>query len=135
MAAIGEIVDDKNVPHADLASVFGSGFPRSVLRSELFRPDWTVWHNTDRQEVPGAASVQAVTRLVEVFPDLRAEDLRCTILRDGFVLRFNYEFTDREEKGVSFPVALFVEVEGGLITRLEEYLNAADAAALGAAFA
>ena len=95
----------------------------------MYAPDATIWHNFDDADQTPEQNAKTMRMMHRLIPGFDYHDIRRTILPDGFwqqhVLRAS---TPKGE--LAMPAALRVSVQGGRITRLEEYLDPAAFAAV-----
>ena len=99
---------------------------------EACAPDATTWNNL-RDEVRSLEdSLPAYARLKSRVPDLHFEDVRRRDLHDGFVEQHTLCGTAPSGERLRVIGCFVGAVEGGRITRLEEYVDSAQAATLSA---
>ena len=96
---------------------------------ESFTPDAEIWHNTDELIVTRDDTAQTLTGMVARIKDRKYADRRLTTFPGGFVqqhvLKGKRVHDDAE---VRLPCAIICKVEGGKITRLDEYFDSAHVA-------
>lgn len=96
-----------------------------TMRSS-FSADAEIWHNTDELVVTRDQTAQVLTGMVARIRDRRYADRRLTAFPGGFVQQ--HVLTGRrvhDDGAVRLPCAIVCRVEGGLITRLDEYFDSA----------
>ncbi len=94
----------------------------------MYHPDARFWNNV-RQHVSTTADIVEITRLeAKVIAQYVFEDLRCTATSEGFVLQMNV--TGSTNSGAEFSVhtCLVAKVTDSLISRIDEYVDATQAA-------
>jgi len=103
----------------------------AAVRS-FYAPDAKIWHNTDNVEQTVDQNMQVVEWLFRTVPDRRFRVLRREALPDGFLQQQVMEGTLPDGTRWGLDACLIVRMKNGLITRLDEYLDSAQAAALRA---
>jgi ketosteroid isomerase-like protein len=94
----------------------------------LYHPGAHFWNNI-RQQVTTTSHVVELTRLeAKVIAEYVFEDLRCTGTVGGFVVQMTATGSTRSGATFSVPTCLVAQVDKGLITRIDEYVDAAQAA-------
>lgn len=95
-----------------------------------FAPHAGIWHNTDEITVTADHTVKVLAGLIARIGERRYASRRLSILPDGFWQRHVLEGV-RVSDGVAvrLPCAIYVRVENGLITHIDEYFDSAHAAA------
>jgi ketosteroid isomerase-like protein len=96
-----------------------------------FSADAVVWHNIDRVEQPLAETLKVLRWMARNVTDLRYEDVRCEATASGFVQQHVLRGNAPSGRQLELPACLVATVEGGLITRIDEYV---DTKAVDAAF-
>ena len=97
---------------------------------QIYAPGIAVWHNFDGKEQTldeNLATLGWVTKNVE---KLRYEDVRRQPTPTGFVQQHVLRGTAPNGAELEVPACLVVTCEGGHITRIDEYLDTAQVAAL-----
>lgn len=94
-----------------------------------FTPGAEIWHNTDELVVSVAHTARILQAMVERIHRPRYADRRVAVFPGGFVQQHVLEGV-RASDGVAvrLPCCIVCQVEGGKITRLEEYFDSAHAA-------
>ena len=98
--------------------------------AELYDPAVEVWHNTDGVAEDRDANLRTLGWVVENLTDRRYEEIRRHPVPGGFVQQHVLRVTTASGRRVAVPACMVVAVEGGRITRIEEYLDSAHVAAL-----
>ena len=115
-----------------LAEQFVSAIERAdvaVIR-ECYAPDARIWHNFDNIEQTVDQNLATLGWMVKRMPERKYVVLRREALSDGFMQQHILAGTTRNGEAVSLPACIICRVAGGRITRLDEYLDPAAAAAL-----
>ena len=94
-----------------------------------FAPDAEIWHNTDELIVTPAQTAQTLTGMVARIKDREYADRQLTVFPGGFVQQHVLKGRRVHDDGpVRLPCAIICKVEGGRITRLDEYFDSAHVA-------
>ena len=115
-----------------LAETFVAAIERAdidVIR-QCYAPDARIWHNFDNIEQTVDQNLATLGWMVKRMPERRYVVLRREALSDGFMQQHTLTGTTRNGEQVSMPACIICKVAGGRITRLDEYLDPAAAAAL-----
>ena len=88
-----------------------------------YSDDAVVWHNYDRHRHRKELNVAVLGWLREQVPDLHYEEVRRTILADGFVQQHVLRGTTRQGAAVDIPAMMRGWCADGRITRIDEYLD------------
>jgi uncharacterized protein len=96
----------------------------------VYAPEAQIWHNFDQHEQSVDENLVTLAWVVAHTQDRHYEEVRRIILDDVYVQQHVLRATSRGGAPVEIPAMLRVTCTGGLITRLEEYLDTAQAAAL-----
>ena len=97
-----------------------------------YAPDAKIWHNHDGVEQSVEDNMKSLGWFIRKIPDRHYRVLRIEALRDGYVQQHVLEATLPDGTPWAMPACVVIKMEGGLITRLDEYLDSAQAAALRA---
>lgn len=96
---------------------------------DTFTPDAIIWHNTDEAIVTRDQTAQTLTAMVARIRDRKYADRRLTVFPGGFVQQHVLTGKRVHDDGeVRLPCAIICKVEGGKITRLDEYFDSAHVA-------
>ncbi len=99
---------------------------------EIYAPDAVIWHNTDRTEKSREQNLAMLAWAVENVARLRYEDVRLEPIAGGFVERHVVRGTEKASgRELVLPAVVVCRVEGGRITRLDEYFDSGQAPAMG----
>ena len=97
--------------------------------ARLYHPDARIWHNFDQIEQTVDENMKTLRFIVRALSDRRYEDVRRIVLDDGFVQQHVLRGTTPRGK-LEMPAMMRVWVDGGQVTRIDEYLDPAPAAIL-----
>ena len=116
-----------------LAAAFFSAIERGDVEAvrELYSPDARVWHNFDQLEQTVDQNLMTLTGLVTIVRDRRYEDVRRVTLDDGFVQQHVLR-GDAPGGHLEMPAMMRVWTVDGRVTRIDEYLDTAQARVLRA---
>lgn len=95
-----------------------------------YAPDAKLWHNTDRIEQTVDQNMKVLDWFIRTLPDRNYRVVRREALADGFLQQHVLEATLPDGTRWSMDACVVVRIEDGLITRLDEYLDSAQGAAL-----
>ncbi len=95
-----------------------------------YAPDAKLWHNTDRIEQTVDQNMKVLDWFIRTLPDRNYRVVRREALADGFLQQHVLEATLPDGVKWSMDACVVVKIENGLITRLDEYLDSAQGAAL-----
>jgi len=100
----------------------------------LYADDVQVWHNFDDACQDKAANLQTLGGLCSAAERIRYDVTERLLLEDGRVMQ-RHVLRVRVPSGAEFalPACIFVTVNGGKITRIDEYLDTGQANRLRAA--
>ena len=96
----------------------------------LYAPDAQIWHNHDGVTQDPNANLRVLAWVVQNISGVRYEDVRRQATPSGFVQQHVMRGTAPGGKVLALPACLVCTVSGGRITRLDEYLDSAQLAAL-----
>jgi ketosteroid isomerase-like protein len=96
----------------------------------LYAPNAEIWHNHDGVTQDPAANLRVLAWVVQNISELRYEDVRRQATPTGFVQQHVLRGTAPSGKRLELPACIVCTVSGGRITRLDEYLDSAQLAAL-----
>ena len=97
---------------------------------QIYAPIAGIWHNFDQVTQTVDENLATLGWLIERLPERRYDIVRRERLADGFLQQHVLVGTTRRGDRLELPACLVVRVEAGRITRLEEYLDPAQAAVL-----
>ena len=91
----------------------------------IYAPGAEIWHNTDGLVQTPEENLRTLTWVVENLTDRSYDDIKRTATSDGFVQQHVMRVTTADGRRVELPACIVCQVEGGRITRLDEYLDSA----------
>jgi ketosteroid isomerase-like protein len=97
---------------------------------ELYAPDAQIWHNHDGIVQDPAANLQVLGWVVKNIGGIRYEEVRRQPTPIGFVQQHVMRGTLPSGKAFELAACIVCTVVDGRITRLDEYLDSAQLAAL-----
>lgn len=95
-----------------------------------YAPDAKLWHNTDGVEQTVDQNMKVLDWFIRALPDRVYRVVRREALPDGFLQQHVLEATLPGGEKWAMDACVVVRIEGGVITRLDEYLDSAQAARL-----
>lgn len=95
-----------------------------------YAPDAKLWHNTDGIEQTVDQNMKVLGWFMRKLPDRKYRVLRREALSDGFLQQHVLEATLPDGTLFKMSACVVTRVENGVITRLDEYLDSAEAAVL-----
>jgi ketosteroid isomerase-like protein len=98
----------------------------------LYRADVEVWLNTDGIARGRDANLRTLAWVVANLTDRRYEEIRRHRTDTGLVQQHVLRATTSAGRRVAVPACMVITIDGGRITRLEEYLDSAHIADLTA---
>jgi len=96
----------------------------------IYAEEARIWHNFDNVEQTVDENLTTLGWLVSRLPERRYEVIRRERLADGFLQQHVLHGRTRGGDDFSLPACIVCRVDGDRITRLDEYLDSAGAAAL-----
>jgi ketosteroid isomerase-like protein len=99
---------------------------------DLYHADARIWHNTDGAEQSVEQNLRVLRWLVRNTSLRRYEEVRREMLATGFVQMHVLRLDLASGRTVHIPACLVARVADGRITRIDEYLDSAQLAGLGA---
>jgi ketosteroid isomerase-like protein len=97
---------------------------------EIYAPTVRVWHNFDRVEQSLEENLRVLDWVTKNVSGLRYEQVRRQPTQSGFVQQHVLRGTAAGGEPLEVAACLVCRVEGGRITRIEEYLDSAQLAPL-----
>jgi len=95
-----------------------------------YAPDAKLWHNNDGIEQTVDQNMKVLDWFIRTLPDRNYRVLRREALPDGFMQQHVLEATLPDGTKWAMDACVVVKMEGGLITRLDEYIDSAKSGAL-----
>lgn len=94
---------------------------------EVYAPDVVVWHNHDGIEETREQNLVVLSWVVANLTDRAYEEVRRQPTPTGFVQQHVLRFTRADGSRQEIPACIVVtcDLDAGLITRLDEYLDSA----------
>jgi ketosteroid isomerase-like protein len=90
-----------------------------------YAPDVVIWHNTDGVEQSREENLRTLGWVVRTLVERRYVERRLDVFDGGFVQQHLLTGVRADGGKVSLPAVLVGRVEGGKITRLDEYIDSA----------
>ena len=120
--------------HADLCRRFFDAIEAGEVETvaAIYAPDAVIWHNTDGLETGAAENLEVLRGVVRNLADRRYTDRRVVTYAGGFVQQHVLTGRLRNGRELRLPACIVCAVEGGRITRLDEYFDSAALAAVTA---
>jgi len=131
------MTDREPDPAAEIAAVARQLFDAiergdvDALRS-LYHVDARIWHNTDGAQQSVDENLRVLRWLVRNTSLRRYEEVRREMIPSGFVQMHVLRLDLNAGRTVRIPACLVAKISNGRITRIDEYLDSAQVAALGA---
>jgi ketosteroid isomerase-like protein len=88
-------------------------------------PDAVIWHGFDRKAHDLASIAEDWRQLVANFPGRAFVDVRRQATATGLVQQQLLVVTARDGRRMAWPVCMVIRLEGGLIARLDDYIDRA----------
>ncbi|MDP1872590.1 nuclear transport factor 2 family protein [Phenylobacterium sp.] len=98
----------------------------------IYAPDAKLWHNNDEVEQTVDQNLRVLAWLIRALPERRYRIVRREILADGFMQQHVLEGVLADGEPFAMPACVVVQARDGQIVRLDEYLDPAAGASLGA---
>ncbi|PKQ05032.1 MAG: ketosteroid isomerase [Alphaproteobacteria bacterium HGW-Alphaproteobacteria-11] len=123
---------------ADDALVVAERFFRAVETgdteevSRIYAPDARVWHNFSQAEQSVEENLKVLRWMARKLPGRRYDVLRRVVIPGGFMQQHVVRGALADGSNFAMPACVICLVEDGRISRLEEYLDPAQAAVLSA---
>src|SRR5215472_8562411 len=89
----------------------------------IYAPDAVIWHNDDLIEQPVEENLRVLAGLHRVVSGLRYDVIRRVPAPDGVLQQHVLRGRLPDGAEVELHAAMYLRVEGGHITRIEEYLD------------
>ena len=96
----------------------------------IYAPDARIWHNSTGTLQTVDENIQSLHRVHSVLDNLHYDVQRREAINGGFFQQHILRGTLASGEAFAMPACAICDVNDGRITRLDEYLNAADAAPL-----
>ena len=95
-----------------------------------YAPDAKLWHNTDGIEQTVDQNMKVLEWFIRKLPDRNYRILRREVLPDGFLQQHVLEATLPDGRPFKMSACCVIQMKDGVISRLDEYLDSAEAAVL-----
>lgn len=95
-----------------------------------YAPDAKLWHNTDGIEQTVDQNMKVLDWFIRKLPDRNYRVLRREVLPDGFLQQHVLEATLPDGRPFKMSACCVIRMKDGVISRLDEYLDSAEAAVL-----
>ena len=95
-----------------------------------YAPDAKLWHNTDGIEQTVDQNMKVLDFFIRKLPDRHYRILRREPLPDGFLQQHVLEATLPDGRPFKMSACCVIRMKDGVITRLDEYLDSAEAQVL-----
>lgn len=121
-----------NSPYLDLAERFVAALETGdadTVRA-FYAPDAKLWHNTDGIEQTVDQNMKVLAWITRKLPNRTYRIVRREALSDGFLQQHVLEAALPDGTAFKMSACVVVRVQDGVITRLDEYLDSAEAAVL-----
>jgi ketosteroid isomerase-like protein len=92
----------------------------------IYAPDALIWHNHDRKEQTVDENLKVLKWVARNLPGRRYDVLRRVAIPGGFLQQHVLE-AETPKGPFSMPACIVVQIKDGRISRLEEYLDSAQA--------
>ncbi len=96
----------------------------------LYAPDAVIWHNFDRVEQSVEDNLRVLKWMASTFKVRSYDDVRRTVYDGGFVQQHLLRLTKADGTVVELPACIVATCTADHITRIDEYLDSAQAARL-----
>jgi ketosteroid isomerase-like protein len=97
---------------------------------DVYAPDAVIWHNFDQVEQSVEDNLRVLGWMVHTFAERSYEEVVRHEWDEGFVQQHVLRLTKQDGTKVELPCCIVAKVADGKITRIDEYLDSAQAAAL-----
>ena len=95
----------------------------------IYAPDAVIWHNNDQKEQTVEENLRVLSWVVRNLKNRHYRVTRRVAIPDGFVQQHVLE-AETANGPFAMPACIVVAIKDGRISRLDEYLDSAQAAAL-----
>lgn len=92
----------------------------------LYTPDAVIWHNHDGREMSVEENLAVVQWFATTLPDQRCQVVRREALKDGFLQQDLLTATLPDGTPFSHTACVVVTLRGGLVARVDEYIDSAE---------
>jgi ketosteroid isomerase-like protein len=102
----------------------------ATLRERVYQPDVVIWHNFDQAEQHLEDNMKVMAWMGKNLTGLSYDEVKVQATPDGYVQQHVLRGTANDGTKIEVPACLIVTVTDGKISRLDEYLDTAQVAAL-----
>lgn len=95
-----------------------------------YAPDAKIWHNNDGLEQTVDQNIKILNWFMRKLPDRKYRIVRREALSDGFLQQHVLEATLPDGRPFKMSACCVIRMQDGVITRLDEYIDSAEAALL-----
>jgi ketosteroid isomerase-like protein len=95
-----------------------------------YAPDAKIWHNNDGLEQTVDQNIKVLNWFMRKLPDRKYRIVRREALSDGFLQQHVLEATLPDGRPFKMSACCVIRMQDGVITRLDEYIDSAEAALL-----
>lgn len=88
-----------------------------------FAPEATIWHGFDAIAQTPEQAAESWNAMIAHFPERGVADVRRQPTPTGFVQQHLWTARTDDGQAMAWPVCIVVEIGGGLIVRLDEYVD------------
>jgi len=99
----------------------------------MYAPDAVIWHNDDLVEQPVEENLKVLAGLHRAVSGLHYEIIRRAPAEDGMIQQHVLRGTLPDGQPVALHAAMYLRVQAGRVTRIEEYLDSAKRSSIRAA--
>ena len=96
----------------------------------VYAPDAVIWHNFDEVEQNVEDNLRVLGWMAGAFSERRYEVVFRKEWDEGFVQQHVLHLTKKDGTTIALPACIVAKVANGKITRIDEYLDSAQAARL-----
>lgn len=136
MPPVDPIVADPITAHHAAIAALADRFFATVAAGDIaavaamYAPGARIWHNFDDVAQTPEANLRQLRWFTSRLAGARYDDIRRIVVDDGFVQQHVLRGTAPDGSDVAVHAMMRVWCDGSVITRLDEYLDPAQAAAL-----
>ena len=99
------------------------------LLTSLWADDIEVWHSNDGVVQDKAQNLAVLGWMIANTASIEYRDIVRDLTTAGFVQRHVLHLTFADGRAADLPIAIFVSVRDGQVTRIDEYMDSAQVAA------
>ncbi len=116
----------------ELCDLFFAAISRGDIDAvrAIYAPDAVIWHNDEKAEQTPDRNLKVLGWVTRNIKDMRYEEVRRHATPTGFVEQHVLRGVAPNGAPLEIPACIVCEVREGRITRLDEYLDSAQTAAL-----